>query len=305
MFSLDAKAPNIFPQQYRQVALSYDAPSLDEDALKAHFLGRDAYMRTRFIIARVSDEAALVEVATADSDDLFSPITDVRVLAAAIDCAWIEQPQLDVGVASQFVPLVADHPQARCLIVEGLYSHVSFLLNPKPLWIEVLDIVPPAPSKLADQAQRILDLAEELPPLGLRIDAISSLDLLAQDPPTKSHVVLLPCRTTDVELDGLDVAYLDQRPPKQDWTLLGCHRSGQIHESFYGGAAPRIDTCPRRLLSANPSNTSPTLTRCCLLQQGQERDNRTVLVPWGSSLREVRLALETLIEIEGFEWTPT
>jgi hypothetical protein len=303
-FDLDPTAQNIFPAKYRQVALSYAAPSLEPAELERHFVGRDAYMRTRFLVLRVDGETALAEISTEDSGELFTPITAIRVLAEASECVWIEDDRIDVGVASQFAQLCANHSDARCLVVEGKYSHVSFLLNPQPLWVDVLDIVPPAPSKLVDQAQRILDLAEDLPPIGLVPDETSSLDMLRSSTSANSPSVLLPCRTAGVELPNADVAYLDQRPVRQDWMLLGCQRSADIHEAFYGDRPPRIDTCPRQFITAERRNAGPLITRCCLLQQGMEQQNRAVLVPWGSSLHEVREAIETVIEAEGFTWTP-
>lgn len=304
MFDLDPTAPNIFPAKYRQVAVSHAAPSLDPTDLEQHFVGRDAYMRTRFLVLRVGDDTALAEVETADSPELFSPITAIRVLADPSECVWIEDDLVDVGIASQFSRLTSQHLDARCLVVEGKYSHVSFLLNPEPLWIDVLDIVPPAPSKLVDQAQRILDLAEDLPPIGLVPDERNSLDMLASSTLASSKSVLLPCRTTGVDVAGADVAYLDQRPEHEDWTLLGCQRSADIHASFYGDRPTQIDTCPRQFITAERRTSGPLLTRCCLLQHGMEQQNRAVLVPWGSSLHEVREAIETVIESEGFTWTP-
>lgn len=305
MFDLDPTAQNIFPSKYRQVAVSHASPSLDPAEIERHFVGRDAYMRTRFLVLRVAGETALAEVTTEETEALFSPITAIRVLASASECVWVEDDRIDVGIASQFAEVAAEHDAARCLIVEGRYSHVSFLLNPNPLWIGVLDIVPPAPSKLADQAQRILDIAEDLPPVGLRVDERNSLDMLSKSDASDSTSVLMPCKTSGVELPNADVAYLDQRPARQAWTLLGCQRSAEIHEAFYGDRPTRVDTCPRQFIAADRTKSLPLLTRCCLLQQGLEKRDRTVLVPWGSSLREVRTAIEMMIETEGFTWTPT
>lgn len=305
MFELDPTATNIFPAKYRSVAISDQAPAFDEPTLREHFIGRDAYMRTRFLVLRLGNDVALAEVLTEETSKLFSPITDLRVLAGPDDCVWLERPDIDVGVAPQYAALASEHPDAKCLIVEGLYSHVSFLLNPAPLWIDVLDIVPPTPSKLADQAQRVLDIGEDLPPIGLRVDEISNLSLLEASPFRESASLLLPCKTAGVDVEGAAVSYLDQRPAQQDWALLGCSRSEEIHVSFYGDKPTRVDTCPRQFLSAARDSDGPTLTRCCLLQHGQEQRGRSMLVPWGSSLAEVREAIESMLKSEEVEWTPT
>jgi hypothetical protein len=324
MFDFDPAAPNVTPSRYRQVALA-TVESLAPAALHRHFVGREAYLRTRFIVARCNDETTLIEIDRPESDKLFSVIRDIRVLADAGACVYIDSPSTDVGVPSQLAAVAETYASPlggyagdsgrslRCVVVEGRYCHVSFLLNPSPLRIRVLDIVPPAPSKLADQAQRVLDIGEDLPPIVLITEAIDSRDLLALDAPESATAeangpinrVLLPCRVSGSDLDPGVVRFLDQRPAHEEWTLLGCQRSQQIHSWFYGENAPMVDTCPRRFLSGAGEVDALTLTRCCLLQEGMERRGRTALVPWGSSLDEVRAAMVNLAESEGFSWTPT
>lgn len=308
-FTLEAAAPNIFPSKYRQVSVNDEGVDVDIESLRRHFVGREAYNRTRFIVVRSprhldAVSAALIEVETGPGDDLFLPITNVRVLADQAECVYREEPDVDVGIPSHMATLLPLATGTRCLIVEGRYSHVSFLLNPAPLHINVLDIVPPAPSKLFDQLQRVLDTAEDTPPVVLSVESVDSGDLLDRSAEAPANV-LLPCRGPGVTLGGAGVSYLDQRPEKADWTLLGCQRSMQIHQWFYDEEAPSVDTCPRQFLGEDRDGNGATLTRCCLLQQGMEVQGRAVLIPWGSSLAEVRAALDRLIESEELTWTPT
>lgn len=305
MFELDPSTPNVLPSRYRQVSLSTEVSALDDGTLLDHFTGREAYIRTRFIVARHDDGAALVEVAPRTEDALFSPITAVRVLAGPDECQYVHDDTIDTGVPSQLARVTVDRPAARCVVVEGLYSHVSFLLNPEPLRLEVLDIVPPAPSKLFDQVQRVLDVAEDLPPTVATRRIIDSHDVLQREAEPPPAHVLLPCRGSGMRVPGATVSYLDERPPDSEWTLLGCTRSQQIHRWFYGRSAPVVDTCPRRFLSGAGDGAGPVLSRCCLLEIGSEQEGRTVFVPWGASLGEVRAAIEALIEAEGVVWTPT
>jgi hypothetical protein len=74
--------------------------------------------------------------------------------------------------------------------------------------------------------------------------------------------------------------------------MLACARSCQIHQHFYGEtAAPRIDFCPRNLVV--PDGV-PTLTRCCLLEDTVEIDDRRAVVPWGATLPQIEQALRAL-----------
>jgi hypothetical protein len=118
--------------------------------------------------------------------------------------------------------------------------------------------VPPHPAKLLDQARRILAVTEELPPIELVGEVVELADLV-RDNPADHH--LLPCRGAGVEVSG-SVSYLDERPSEQDWTLIGCTRSRQIHEWFYGRGAPAVDICPLRRNGSVGGDL--VLTKCCL-----------------------------------------
>jgi hypothetical protein len=114
-------------------------------------------------------------------------------------------------------------------------------------------------------------------------------------------VYLLPCRTSGFHLDGAVVSFLDERPPRQDWTLVGCARSRSLHEWFYGDLAPQVDTCPRQLF---PDDGRPLLTKCCLFEGRNRADGASVAVPWGASLGLVRQALSDLASMADPAWAP-
>ncbi len=341
MFELDPAAPNVTASRYRQVSVAA-VDSLDPASLTAHFTGREAYVRTRFVVARRRDRperVALVELARDGSADLFSPAPAARVLAGAEECAYVRDDRADPGIASHLAAAAQRCPGARCVVVEGRYSHISFILNPDPIEVTVVDVVPPAPSKLADQVRRVLDSTEELPPVTVTEQIIDSRDLLAEarrrspEPGGGPQPVLVPCRGGGVDIDGAAVSYLDERPePAGPWTLLGCERSRRIHDWFYGAApAGVVDWCPRRFVGpgilagdgASPDASGPSgapvapaapgaaapgalvLSRCCLLEEGVERHPGAVWVPWGATLGEVRQALELLVGERAGAWTRT
>lgn len=304
MFAFEPGCANVTPTRYRQVALSTDVESLDSTWLAQHFADREAYMRTRFIVARRGDDTALVEVDRPESSALFSEIRQVRVLATPETCRYVVAPEVDTAVASQLARVAMDHPDAPCVIVEGRYSHVSFLLNPQPLRLQVFDIVPPFPSKLLDQVQRVLDVAEDLPPIVAMPSFVDSRCELNEACDPLPAEVLVPCRGSGIEFAESKVSYLDERPPAADWILLGCERSQQIHRWFYGAPASIVDICPTRFLKG-PHDVARTLTRCCLIQEGVENRPQGTYVPWGASLAEVRQAIDRIVQKVGVPWTRT
>ena len=313
MFDLDPAAPNVMPARYRQVSVA-SVPSLSPDELVARFTGREAYRRTRFVVARLAgdhDRCALVELARDGSDDLFSPAVAARVLAPAAECVYVRDDGADPGVAFHLARVADRFPDRSCLVVEGRYRHVSFLLNADPVRVTVVDVVPPAPSKLADQVARVLDSAEDLPPISVREWIVDSRSLVSEAGAELSEGLIVPCRGGGIDIEGVTVSYLDERPSFAGSTLLGCERSQQIHRWFYGEEAARtIDSCPRRLMEegrggAVAGASGLVLSRCCMLEEGLEQRGQTAMVPWGATLDEVRRALRLLAGSEDGKWTLT
>lgn len=289
---------NVVPGQYRRVSVATIEGPLTAEALTAHFLGREAYRHTRFIVARAGADTALVRVEKAGTDALFSPITDVEVLALPHDSVYVRAPDVDTGIPSALAQV--DGGDARCVVVEGRYHHVSFILDPAPVRIRVGDVVPPRPAKLFDQAMRVLELAEDLPPIELVADVVDLVDLAHAHP---SERYLVPCRGSGFCVEGpATVAFLDERPAPEEWTLLGCERSRGIHEWFYGERpAEAVELCPRRLF---PSDGQPLLTKCCLLEDTIAEAGTTVAVPWGASLAQVKEALASIATAADPAWAP-
>lgn len=299
---MGAPRSNVVPERYRSVSVTDVDVDLTGAGLSALLLGREAYRRTTFIVARRSGLAALVRVEKASEEPLFSPIVSVELLAGPDDCAVLDEPEVDVGVPSQLARAAREHaPEARCVIVAGRYRHVSFILEPAPLVVRVVEVAPPMPPKLLDQAQRVLDVSDDLPPIELRAEVVDLGDLAATLP---SERYLLPCRGSGAAPAGAGVAYLDQRPSRQSWTLVGCARSSQLHRWFYGeGEPPTVDICPRAL-AARSGSAVPTLTKCCLLEEDVVVDGTCVVVPWGASLDEVRRGLREVAKLRDPVWAP-
>jgi hypothetical protein len=289
-------AANLVPGRYRGVAVATVPGPLDETALRAHFLGREAYRRTRFLVARHGERTAVLRVTKASETELFSPLVELEVLAGPEDCAFVNRPDVDTAIPSALAETaLADAPGARAVVVQGRYEHINFILNPCPRRVIVREVVPPEPAKLFDQAQRVLAVTEELPPLELVRQVVDLTELAAAHP--AGHY-LLPCRGSGVTVTGATVSYLDERPPQAEWTLLGCERSRQIHRWCYGYDPPTVDFCPKR-------DPAPgTLTKCCLQEEHVEAGEGWVSVPWGSSLEQVREALRRLARALEPSWAP-
>src|SRR6267143_2930903 len=92
---------NLVPARYRSVSVTDVEVELTEAGLRSLLVGREAYRRTTYVVARRGDQAALVRVKKASEEPLFSPIVAAEVLAGPDECALVDDPDTDVGVPSQ------------------------------------------------------------------------------------------------------------------------------------------------------------------------------------------------------------
>jgi hypothetical protein len=284
--------PNWICRPYRGVSVQRLGVPLTEAAVREHLLGRRVYRRTEVLIAEGDEGHAVVAVdKEPDGDGLFRPVTAVRWVSGPQDTAFVRDPETDTGNATQMArAAAASGAAARVYVVEGRNQHINLIIEPAPVRIRVVEVVPPHPPKLLDMAQRVLEYDEDLDPVELEFVPID-LNTLAAG--VDAGHWLLPCRCAGLEL-GAPVDFLDSGPPDAaPWTLLGCERSREIHAELYGiEPAARVEMCPRvRTGDAG----EPTLLKCCLRERGIEADGAAVVVPWGATLEEVRQALHMLV----------
>ena len=261
--------------------------------MKEVLLSREGYRRTEFIVLRGGDDGtALVSIDFAARDALFNPITSVEWLAGPDDCTYVVRPDVDTANATALAEVALSVGSPTVCVVEGLYHHVNFIVRANPLEVRLIDVVPPTPSRLVDLARQAVAIDEDLPPVRL-VPHLLEVPTLAGG--TAEGHYLLPCQGAGIDLPGT-VDYLDQRPPRSDWTLVGCERSRQLHRWFYGDEPDRqVELCPDRLTPTG--NAGRTLLRCCLLERGMRVEGQRAVVPWGTNLSEVQNALRALTGI--------
>lgn len=289
-------APNTRSHPYRGLSVQEVDVPLTEAALIAWLTGREVYRRTEYLALSNGGRTALLAVHKASLEPLFSPVVDARVLAGPDEVVAVSAPDADVGNATALAAAARSHarPGALVYLVTGRYEHVNFIWEPTPVSIRVTEVVPPHPPKLYDQARRVVEYDEDLPPIDLLLDSVSIPDLAGAHP---SPEYLLPCRGSGVDLPGA-VSFLDTRPARRgDWLLIGCERSMELHRHFYGDEARQVDLCPLRRVEA-AGHGARTLVKCCLRERGVGFSEGVAVVPWGASLDEVREALRLLAGVD-------
>jgi hypothetical protein len=282
---------NFVPLPYRRVSYqSADFPLTDE-GLRT-IVGRDAYRRTEFIVFHDQERVAVAVVETADRQPLFSPITRAAWLSPPSLTRFVVDRAVDVGLPSQLAvkALELDVIADETLVVLGRYEHINLIARPAPLAITVVEVAPPDPPKLWDLVERVLAVA----PLAATLPTLERIDLpeLAATVEPGPGGYLFPCRASGFEALDAPVHFLDERPEREDWLLVGCERSRQIHEHLYGDRPPSLEMCPRILAG---QRAEPTFVKCCLLEEGFERDGQVVVVPWGADHAQVEAGLRELV----------
>ena len=295
--AIELPDPNTITRPYRGLSVQEVDIALTPAAIEDLLSGREIYRRTAYLALRSRGQTALVAVRPEHPDRLFSPVAQLRVLSGPDTTAWIDAPETDVGNATSLAAAaLAQHREGLlAYLVQGRFEHVNFIWRPAPVPIRVTEVVPPHPPKLLAMAEQVVSYDEDLPPVSLVLDAVDVPELVAANP---APHYLLPCRGSGLPADPR-VSFLDCHPAYQaDWLLIGCERSRQFHEYFYGSQPRRVDLCPKARIGHQPSAAtgagSRVLTKCCLLERGIEVSGSTAVVPWGANLDEVRAALRAL-----------
>ena len=93
--------------------------------------------------------------------------------------AGIPDPAAAVRFATALAKaaLAVARPGARAYLVQGRYEHVNFIWDPRPVRVQVTEVVPPLPAKLFAMAAQVVDYDEDLPPIELVLDAVDLREL--------------------------------------------------------------------------------------------------------------------------------
>ena len=287
---------NLVPLPYRRVSVQPYPGEMTEGGIRSHLMGKEAYRRTDFVILTKSASTAVAAITAPDREALFSPIDSVEVVSLPATTVFVEAPETDPSNPSALAAKARElgvGPEGT-LVVRGMYEHVNFIHRPDPKVIRIVEVAPPDPPKLLGMVEQVLSYAE-LPPIRLELERIDLRELAKTSTP---EAFLAPCRSGGLEELGAPVYFLDERPDRQNWTLLGCERSLQFHRHYYGDEPPRIEMCPRKLAG---DRSEPTLLKCCLLEFECELAGKVAVTPWGSDLKMVESALRTLVQETGGE----
>jgi hypothetical protein len=278
----------MLPGHCKDVAVKRVDFELTRENIEREVRGKKAYTRCDHYVLRHGDDIAVVEITKAEGKDLFRLITGHRVLALPDNVTFVNDESVDVINPSAMARVAEAHP-GRTVVVEGLFGHISFVMPDEIVRLEVLDVVPPRPSKLSVLVERALASGLVHFPVVPRYEEIDLMDIASA---VTTPAVIFPCEASGLTSDK-KAYYLDQVPDvKEEATLVGCDLSGRIHSSLYHRDIARLEMCPQELA---PRDGRKRLVKCCRVRDGFQIKGDLAVVPWGATVQEVADAINALL----------
>ena len=244
-----------------------------------------SYVRTEGLVFINGKEYAVVFVHGKKGTGLFREVSDYEILALPEDTVFVDDPEFDVINLPALAELQSKHP-GKTVVVRGMFSHINFIKDLKQLTLNVIDNVPPSPSKLGVLVQRALESGfVELP----IIVNEKIIDMAEETPKVTTEAVMFPCKVSGLKAD-IPTYFLDEAPElKHDVTLIGCHLSERIFKELYKKDVKFINVCPDDFVTGGK-----TIVKCCKIKEGCKIDGNVAKVPWGATVPEVADAINKL-----------
>ena len=259
---------------------------LTSDTIKEKMSDWKSYARCEYLILKNKDEYAALKIFKEDAIGLFKKVTGFEILSLPEETDFVRDDSIDVLNIPTLALIQSQHP-GRAVVIEGMFSHVVFIKDLKPVILNVIDSVPPSPSKLGVLVKKALDSDFIDHPILLNIKDIDMSEKISE---VKTEGVMFPCKVSGIVADK-PTYYLDGNPElKHDVTLIGCNLSKRIFESLYRKKVEFINVCP----ADNITEEGKTIVKCCKVKEGHMIEGDVVKVPWGATVPEIVDAINDL-----------
>ena len=243
-----------------------------------------AYVRTEGLVFRNGNEFAVVHVTRTEGTGLFRKVVKYEIPSLPDDTVFVEDDSFDVINIPALAELQLKHPR-KTIVVKGMFSHINFIKDIEPIVLNVIDNIPPAPSKLGVLVKRALDSGFIEKPIVMKEKTIDMADEIKN---VRTEAIMFPCKVSG--LTAKISYFLDEAPElKHDVTLIGCHLSKRIFCELYNRDVKFVNVCP-----ADFVEDGKTIVKCCKIKEGCIVDGDVAKVPWGATVPEVVDAINRL-----------
>jgi hypothetical protein len=275
----------------------------------SEILGTLTYETTEFCIYLDGRGENVIGVYRITSDREQEPFTRIRELEEIAPHAprrLIKDSQLDVTNPLQVLSYLekqrAGSTSPEVIAFLAKHDHMTFVYCDRPInlpEIQVIDVVPPSPSKL-EAGLKVLQQAGVIPKdYRVAYHLIDEFELLAD---MESGPVLVPCRLSDLTNNQTrEIFSVDKNLHQlegEDVHVLGCTRTQQAAQAHGIDVVEFRSMCPMH----NLPDKGFFIAKCCLLRSGVEQHENGqatgVVVPWGfnyAQIFEAGILLQDLI----------
>jgi hypothetical protein len=236
----------------------------------------------------------------------FRRIIDLEEVAPGAKMRLIHNPDLNLSNVLQTLHTLksinAGAIEPEIVVLHAKHNHMSFAYCDETLAlpeIQIVDVVPPNPSKLEDGIQVLHDIG--MIPFGypVRFRLIDESELLSG---FHEEPILVPCRNDDLTkgqtLKTFSVDKNMHQIESGGVHVLGCQRTREAATAYGFEVLSFENMCPAQ----NLPNEGIFLAKCCLIRHKVEfrtnEDARGVVIPWGfdyTHLIQAATMLQSLI----------
>jgi hypothetical protein len=249
--------------------------------------GWTAYVRAEHLILRNGNDHAVVRLTKEKGLELFRKVISHEIVSLPKDTVFIDVPDADVVNIPTLAAIQSTYPK-KTVIVRGMFSHISFVSGMECLRLNVVDNIPPSPSKLGVLVRKALSTGFIEHPIVAEDVIIEMADRVAD---VTTEAVMFPCKVSGLTAN-MPVYFLDEAPRlAHDVTLIGCDLSKRIFGSLYKREVKFINVCPMDNIT---DDNVRTIVKCCKIKEGHKIDGKVAKVPWGATVPEVVNAINDL-----------
>ena len=260
---------------------------LTEDGIRNGLVGHRAYLRAKYTVMSKDGQYAVARQHLSDGTGLFRTVESVDIISLPEDTIFIDMPEADVLNVPGKALIQKEYP-GKTIIVQGMFSHVTFVHDIKWKTLRIVDNVPPHPSKTEILVKKALESGYIDHPIVTETVIIDIQDMISE---VETEAIMFPCKVSALKAD-IPYYFLDFNPEiKHEVTLLGCNTSLRIFKELYDYEPPLVNTCPKDFC---PVDGVKTIARCCKIREGHVIEGDVVLLSWGATVPEVIDAINAL-----------
>ncbi|MCQ2052561.1 MAG: hypothetical protein MJZ03_01290 [archaeon] len=244
------------------------------------------YGGSEYLVFKNCDSYAVLKIFKKNTAGIFKKVSGYEILSLPENTDFVQDENIDVLNIPTLVLIQLGHKE-KGVVIKGMFSHVVFVKDLKPLYLEIIDCIPPSPAKLGVLVKKALDSNFVNLPV---VTHETIIDITSKISKIETEAVMFPCKASGIET-GIPTYYLDEGTSlAHDVTLIGCNLSRKIFISLYKRDAPFINICPIKYIPKNKK----CIVKCCEIKEYCIVENNIIKVPWSADVPEVAESIKTL-----------